>query len=48
MSSIEVFNEVSKNWDKMGLTLAEPLESMVSFQLNNNELLILGGKTQDN
>jgi len=45
MSSIEIFNEGSRNWDKMGLTLVEPLESMVSFKLNDNELLFLGGKT---
>ena len=48
MASIEIFNEGSRNWDKMGLMLVEPVESMVSFKLNDNELLMLGGKTKDN
>jgi len=30
-NSIEVFNEGSKNWDKMGLTLVAPVESMCYF-----------------
>lgn len=48
MNTIELFNEQDKKWEKMGLMLVEPVESMCGFQLEQNELIILGGKTSDN
>ncbi len=31
MSTIELFNEQERKWEKMGLMLVEPVESMCSF-----------------
>lgn len=48
MDTIEVFNEENRKWEKMGLMLVEPIESMTGFKLSDQELLVIGGKTSDN
>lgn len=48
IDAIERYNEETNTWEVLGLNLVVPVESMTSHILSEHELLIIGGRLQNN